>query len=195
MLPISLNLMRKSIFVSILLGIFSSYSITEESICGTQSTQQTTQVGGVYVPSIGTIRVLFVYVEFRGDQTDINNPNWPYQQPPTFLNSVVDSVANQPHTTADSVNNFTVYFRNMSFGLYNFLGKTIYLQTPDSLTKYVRENRNRRYVNEQVLKKVDTLIDFAEFDNWTRDADYTHRDVNILEEVKALEGKPIRKLS
>lgn len=125
-----------------------AYSQTEQN-CGTpMSTKSMSQLGGVYLPSIGTIRILIVFVEFRGDMTDPSNTQWPYNSPPIFINTVIDANAKQ-HST--DPNNLTYFFRQMSHELYIVIGNAIYVQTPDSLAKYIREHRSRRYVNEQVL--------------------------------------------
>ncbi len=141
--------------------------------CATPATFVDTQVGGVYLPSIGTIRILVVFVEFRGDTTDQSNAQWPYSSPPVFLNSVIDANAKQRSTDP---NNLTYFFRQMSHELYLVVGSAVYVQTPDSLAKYVREFRDRRYVNQQVLAYLDTQMDFAPYDNWTRTGNYTFQN-------------------
>ncbi len=65
----------------------------------------------------------------------------------------------------------------MSHELYLVIGNAVYVQTPDSLAKYIREGRSRRYINEQVLAYLDTQIDFGPYDNWKRTADYTFQNV------------------
>lgn len=141
--------------------------------CATPATFVDTQVGGVYLPSVGTIRILVVFVEFRGDETDPTNPQWPSNSSPLFLNSVIDANANQYSTDP---NNLTYFFRQMSHELYLVVGNAVYVQTPDSLAKYVREFRDRRYVNQQVLTYLDTQMDFAPYDNWKRTGNYTFQN-------------------
>ncbi len=71
-------------------SVFMSYA--QEAACGTtENTSSSEQLGGKYITSVGTFKMLIVFVEFLGDKTDTSNAQWPYSSPPTFLNTVIDS--------------------------------------------------------------------------------------------------------
>ncbi len=109
-----MNARQKSplVFATILLLIAAVFSVPahsqSEEACGTPATSATAQVGGVYLPSVGTIRILVVFVEFRGDTTDYNNAQWPYNSAPVFINTVIDATTKQRSTDP---NNLTYFFR------------------------------------------------------------------------------------
>jgi hypothetical protein len=158
-----------------------SYSLTPEQAAqfandapSTASITATEQVGGIYLPSMGTLRILVVFVEFKGDTTDRLNSQWPYGSAPVYMNTVIDSTATQ---NSVDPNNLTYFFRQMSHELFYVIGKALYVQTPDSIAKYIRDGRSRRYINEQVLSYVDTQIDFTLYDNWSRSSAYTHQNI------------------
>lgn len=127
------------------------------------------QRGGYIIPSSGILKVLVVFVSFKDDTTA--HPYWPVGQPPSILNTYIDSTSTQ-----NSINlvNLTHYFDKMSLGVFDVIGKAIWVETPDSMHNYGTPRPSRSQAVKDVLEnKVDSLVNFSEFDNWTYDSSYT----------------------
>ena len=65
----------------------------------------------------------------------------------------------------------------MSLGSYNVTGEVIYVETPQNKNSYIISGSypDRYLATKDVLiNKVDPVINFATYDNWTTTSDYTH---------------------
>ena len=125
------------------------------------------QVGGIYLSAQGTIKVLVVFVSFKNDNS--YHPYWPVGQPPQNYNTFVD-----PNLSTGSTHyiNLTNYFNKTSLGVYKVIGQAVYVEAPNTKSYY---GSNRYLANKEVLQqKVDPLVNFADFDNWSSSANYTH---------------------
>jgi len=115
----------------------------------------------------GTIKVLVVFASFKDD--DSYHPYGPVGQPPQNYNTFVD-----PNLQTGSTHyiNLTNYFDKMSFGVYKVIGQAVYVEAPHNKSYY---GSNYYLANKEVLQqKVDPLVNFADFDNWSSSANYTH---------------------
>jgi len=128
------------------------------------------QEGGIYLTAQGTLNVLVVFARFKDDWT--SHPYWDPEllgEPPDNYDSFVD-----PNLKTGSTHyiNLTNYFDKMSFGVYKVIGQAVYVETPNNKSYY---GSNRYLATKEVLQqKVDPLVNFANFDNWSSSANYTH---------------------
>ncbi len=123
------------------------------------------QRGGRYFTEQGTIRALVVFVQFKDDSTNPNSTIWPPNQPPTYMNDVLDANLSQQSTTG----NLTHWMREMSFDKLKIYGDPYFVVTDCTKTWYETNSKDYGHVNKDVLIKLDTTttIDFADYDNWT----------------------------
>ncbi len=132
------------------------------------STVMFTDTGGIHITAKGVLRVLIVFASFPDDETP--HPFWPAHQPPMFMNQFIDA---DTSTHSSSLFNLTNYFRQMSLGQLHLVGEAVWVETPHSQEEY----RGGEYwrANRQVLQeRVDPLVDFSLYDNWTKQADFRH---------------------
>jgi M6 family metalloprotease-like protein len=129
------------------------------------------QVGGMHITARGTLRILLVFASFQDDETP--HPYWPAHQPPDFLQQFID-----PDTLTQSQGswNLTNYFRQMSLGQFHVVGEAIWVESPHSWTEYTNGSYGR--ANWSALQeRVDPIVDFSLYDNWTNAADYQNTNV------------------
>ena len=125
------------------------------------------QEGGIYLTAQGELKVLVVFVRFKDDTSP--HPYWPAGQPPQNYSTFID-----PNLQTGSTHhiNLTNYFKKMSFGMYKITGQVLYVETPNNKSYY---GTNRFLANKEVLQqKVDPLVNFADYDNWSSSANYIH---------------------
>ncbi len=157
----------------LLLSMFSISNATNDPpICGTTGTTaiNLSQTGGIYRTSQGELKVLVVFVRFKDDNS--YNPHWPAGSPPNVMSNFID-----PNSNTNSTNylNLTHYFDEMSMGTYNVVGEAIYVETPHDKSYYGSPTPSRSSATKDVLQNVvDPLINFANYDNWTFNSNYTH---------------------
>lgn len=125
--------------------------------------------GGIYLTSSGHLRVLVVFVSFPDDTT--LHPYWPVHGPPLFMDEFVD-----PDTTVRSASpfNITNYFRQMSLGRFHVTGEALWVESPYSQEVYRNSGSFGAATMAVLPERVDTLVDFSLYDNWTRVADHVH---------------------
>ncbi|MBP1656342.1 MAG: hypothetical protein H6Q31_943 [Bacteroidetes bacterium] len=125
--------------------------------------------GGIYLPAEGVLRVLIVFASFPDDETP--HPYWPAHQPPLFMNEFVDA---DTSVRSSGSFNLTHYFRQMSLGRFHVIGETIWTESRYSQETY-RLSGSYGHANMDILPdRVDSLVDFSLYDNWTRRAEYDH---------------------
>ncbi len=136
------------------------------AVCGFTGTGSTTatQKGGQWMTARDTLHVLVVFVQFPDDRYDTTYSLWSKNQPPTFMNTYIDSLPSQMSTNG----NLSHYFRVMSMGAFILTGKTRFIVTPHTNQWYLTNNWNRWLINKEVLQTLDADVDFAEFDRWKR---------------------------
>jgi M6 family metalloprotease-like protein len=128
------------------------------------------QIGGWLLPSEGTIRVLFVFAQFPDDNYDVSNATWVKGQAPTNMQGWVD----QTWSSNPTQGSMTHYFNDMSFNKLKFIGKTVSVVTPQSRAYYLANNKKRGDIHTQIIQQIDQTWDFAQFDNWDYEGNYTH---------------------
>ncbi len=152
--------------------LFSANASAEDRYlqCGLQANPQLIRLheatGGKYITAHGTLRILIVFASFPDDETP--HPFWPAHQPPFFMRQFID-----PDTLTRSTESFnlTNYFRQMSLGQFNLIGDVLWVESARSQNEY----RNWPYgrANTDIIKeRLDSLVDFAQYDQWTRIENY-----------------------
>lgn len=128
------------------------------------------QLGGIYLPSRGTINALVIFAQFPDDSLDIDHPEWRKNQPPERFYTWIDSV----WTPSPTPFSMTDYFDQMSLGAFHFIGKTRFVVAPRTRKEYVELGKNRGDIHRELLAKLDETMDFAEFDRWDPEGNYIH---------------------
>jgi hypothetical protein len=150
--------------------LYDTASCTEPDnfTCGTSaSVQSSSQTGGLFITSLGTLKVLVVFVRFK-DDTD-PNPWWPVGGNPIDWDTWID-----PNTQTGSTHeiNLTNYYQTMSLGAFNVIGQAVSVETPRNKSDYGSDYYTAS--KEVLQQKVDPLINFSDYDNWTYDNNYQH---------------------
>jgi hypothetical protein len=154
----------------ILIGVFLNISslFGAEEDCGTTgSTSSSSQTGGIYIPSQGTLKVLVVFARFKNDTEQ--HDWWPVGGNPSGWDTYID-----PNTQTGSTHliNLTNYYKTMSHNTFTVIGKAVSVEAPNTRSYY---GSNRFLATKEVLQqKVDTSINFAAFDSWTFDSSFYH---------------------
>ena len=134
------------------------------------------QIGGFQLPSEGTLKVLFVFVQFPDDNYEINNPSWTKGQAPTNMQNWVD----QTWSSNATQGSMTHYFNEMSFNKLKFIGTSVYKVTPQTRAWYLANNKTRGYIHKEVIQQIDQTMDFAQFDNWDYEGNYNNINQSIF---------------
>jgi hypothetical protein len=157
--------------------LFPAYLTAQtDETCGTQllarESLDLTQQGGIYLTSQGELKVLVVFVRFKDDTT--YHPHWPVGQPPNNYNTFIDPSL---QTNSTHYINLTNYYKKMSLGVYKVTGQAVYVETPQNKSYYFSQPNPRFVANKDVLQnRVDPLINFAEYDNWSTSSNYNHQN-------------------
>ena len=125
-------------------------------------------IGGKHITADGTLRILVVFVSFFDDETP--HPYWPAHNPPLYMQQFIDP---DTATNSQSLFNLTNYFHQMSLGKFHVVGEARWVELLHSQEEY----RNGSYgrANRTALQEcVDPIIDFTQYDRWTKVADFTH---------------------
>ncbi len=111
------------------------------------------------------LRMLVVFVQFPDDNTPVGD--WPVGKPPNYMNNFIDSQI-RPNPTQGSI---THYFKEMSMGRFNVIGESLYITTPHDAEYYstlpLRSAQRRYVLYEDIINKINSLINFSEYDNWS----------------------------
>ncbi len=78
------------------------------------------------------------------------------------MNATVDSVWSATPTPGS----FTDYFNQMSFNKFRITGKAVSVVTPHTRKFYLDSGWRRSDIQEEVIRKLDSAMDFAQFDHW-----------------------------
>jgi M6 family metalloprotease-like protein len=134
-----------------------------------------TQRGGLYLTSQGELKVLIVFVRFKDDDSD--HPYWPAGQPPQNYSTYIDP---NLQTNSTHYNNLTHYYKKMSLGVYKVTGQAVYVETDENKAYYFNPanylpTSPKHFATKKVLQdKVDPLINFNIYDNWSSSNYYQH---------------------
>ena len=122
---------------------------------------------GLHVPSItpgGTyFKMLIIFVQFPDDNWNPKYAEWPKGKTPSYKNKIVDSSLYENNDQE----NVSEYFREMSLGKFHVIGNTLNTVTPHSRKWYLENHKRRDFINKDVLKEIDSTVDFKQYDNWT----------------------------
>lgn len=132
--------------------------------------QDSIETKGIYLPSIGEINVLFIFVQFPDDKLDPANLNWPKGGEPVKMKGWVD----EKWSSNPTQGSMTHYFNEMSFNKLKFIGKSVYVTSPHSRKWYLDNKKRRGFIHQEIIKEVNKKIDFAQFDNWSTLGEYKH---------------------
>ncbi len=126
--------------------------------------QKELNIGGKAIPSEGTVKALFIFIQFDDDSTT-KSKNWPYDtiNLPDWTKQFVE---NKP-TAKFKVNNLTQYFYEMSNGKL-FLTGDVYPELVRPV-RSMHSYKNISEVNTEILTRLDDKIDFSKYDNWSKD--------------------------
>ncbi len=167
---------RTILFLAFLGAVFFSSLCAQESLPASHHTPVTTQRGGRYITASGALNVLFVYVQFPDDNYLPSSPYWPKGKAPMYMNATVDSVWSVTPTPGS----ITDYFNQMSFNKFRITGTAVSVITPHTRKFYLDSGWRRSDIQEEVIKKLDTAIDFSQFDHWRHNlsAEYSNTDTS-----------------
>lgn len=126
--------------------------------------------GGKYLPSHGTVRALFIFAQFPDDSLDVDHTEWPKGQPPRLLNQWVDSIETGPPTPGT----LTDYFHQMSLGAFRLVGVTRSMTAARTRQEYKKLGLSRRDIHRELIEQLDSTMDFAAFDRWDYEGEYSH---------------------
>jgi len=121
---------------------------------------------GLFITSKGTIKALAVFIQFLGDNSHPDSKEWPFNQPPVFLHTFLDSTEAQVSVPWS----FSDYYRKMSFDALKIYGKGYFVITRHT-EKYYRDtlhlgNEAFGRATKEVLGTLTSRINYAEYDNW-----------------------------
>ena len=132
-----------------------------------QQSRSPLETGGKHMPARGVVRVLLVFASFPDDTAA--HPYWPAHQPPLSMRQFID-----PDTLTRSTEpyNLTHYFRVMSLGQLQLVGDVIWVESTHPQGDYSNGSYGR--ANTDLIKeRLDSLVDFSQYDRWTRVQNYT----------------------
>jgi hypothetical protein len=122
-------------------------------VCGTDSPG----VPGIQHKSIGVLKVLVVFAQFKGDMEPDTTGGWPLNTYPTWGSGFVNSSGNGGGPFP--YNNLSQYFFEMSNGIYKIEG--------DEYSNLVTTNKNENQysnlgeANREVLTRIDPYVILA----------------------------------
>lgn len=121
-------------------------------------------VGGKYLPATGTVRVLVVFAQFKDDQQDPSNPNWPLNHLPSWSGQLFA----QEQSTTYSAWTVSDYYHQMSNGRYHILGDVYPKLVTTTLTseQYAQHGMDFGTINREILSSIDNDVDFSKYDRW-----------------------------
>jgi hypothetical protein len=137
------------------------------------STSWSGQIGGVDLPSQGTIKVLYVFVQFPDDNYQPSNSAWPKGGLPSNYNNWID----QTWSSNATPYSMTDYFNQMSLNSLHFIGKKVSVITPHARWWYKQNGKSRSYIHQEIINQLDPTWNFSEFDNWKKINVYNHQNI------------------
>jgi hypothetical protein len=162
--------MAAASMLAVLFVSATSFARDGSFTCGMRNVplQQTraNEISGKHITARGTLRILIVFASFPDDTT--SHPYWPVHQPPDSMRHFID-----PDTLVRSPDpfNLTRYFREMSLNQFHLVGDVIWVESARSQDEYLNGSFGR--ANTDIIKeRLDALVDFSQYDNWTRIGDY-----------------------
>ena len=125
---------------------------------------------GFILPSAGTINALIIFAQFPDDDFQTGSSLWPKGKAPADM----DKWVNQTWTNNPIQGSLTHYFNDMSFDKFKFTGRAVSVIAPHTRQWYLNRHLTRGDIHKEIILKIDSTMDFAEFDNWTCTYDLHH---------------------
>ncbi|MCP5062250.1 MAG: T9SS type A sorting domain-containing protein [Ignavibacteriae bacterium] len=167
-----MEIIKKYIIVLVLLlncMLFANTNSSTENCCVGSTTSYTYGAGGYKLPSIGELNVLIVFAEFSDDNYLTTDSRWITEQAPNDMNNWVD----QTWSTNPTQGSLTHYFNDMSGNKFKFIGKELHIVTNKTRAEYKTLGWERFDIHEELLQTIDITENFSDYDNWTRNSDYS----------------------
>lgn len=139
-------------------------------LCSAQTPSWNGSPGGKYLPSHGTLKTLIIFAQFPDDSLDVDHAEWPKNAAPRLLNTWIDSVDSSTPTPGT----LTDYFHQMSLGKFHLIGTTRSVIAPRTRQEYKKLGFTRREIHKEIIERLDSTMDFAEFDRWDYEGEYNH---------------------
>jgi len=153
--------------ITLLLSTFNDCYSQLNSICEDTSDASSGLAIPKRSPAIGQFyRVLILYVAFRDDSATTNWNIWPARSKP------VNPYTNNGRLIDTSeLSNYTEYtyskwFQEMSRDSFDFIGDEVYVDLPLTALDYKNLNYGYQTMNNVVLNRIDSLVDFSRYDKW-----------------------------
>ena len=154
---------------------------SDEEICGFTDEEQegferSAQLGGRDITAEGTVRALILFIDFSDDDEDPDNENWPVGEGPAYIEDIID-----PEEEGEvKQHNITSFLADNSFDQFIMIGDVIYSQALRSLSAYKNDPNTSSNVAHwavwDILHSLDDEMDFADYDNWEKIANYQHEE-------------------
>ncbi|MCE1189377.1 MAG: T9SS type A sorting domain-containing protein [Ignavibacteria bacterium] len=133
------------------------------------------QVGGLFLPSQGTLRVLIVFCKFPEDSYTPSDPAraqlWPLNGNPYNMNSWVDT----SWTGTPTPGSLTDYFDQMSLHNLHVIGDVVSVTALHTKDYYIYNHKRMGDIQGEIItQQLDPVINFAKYDNWDLSSAYNH---------------------
>ena len=164
------------LFLVFLGAVIFSCLCAQESLPASHHTPVALQRDGKYITASGALNVLFIYIQFPDDNYLPSSPYWPKGKAPAYMNATVDSA----WSTTPTPGSFTDYFNQMSLNKFRITGNAVSVITPHTRKFYLDSGWRRSDIQEEVIIKLDSTMDFAEFDHWRHNfpSEYSNTDTS-----------------
>ncbi len=132
------------------------------------------QPGGRDLPSVGSIHALFIFAQFPDDNLLRDDKRWPAGGMPERMkeHTWVDSAWTENPTPGS----MTDYFNQMSFNKLKFTGECDTITVPHTREWYFLNKKNYGAINREIVKQLDTRLDFSRFDKIRKIRNYEFAD-------------------
>jgi len=117
-------------------------------------------------------RILIVFVEFANDYTYFDNPDWPAQHQPVYMNSLIAPQRHNNHTNDwwneydENTETISDYFMEISMGRYHVVGKCIHIVLPHDSSYYQQSKYKIAMLNSDLYDELLPKVNWPDFDNW-----------------------------
>jgi hypothetical protein len=125
---------------------------------------------GQYMAAHDTLKILVVFSRFPDDNVSKNG--WPEDDDPDNYQDIIESVANNIDKNKDQ--NISSYFHQASLDSFVVIGEAVSVVADFTSDYYssispISGQGRYHYIKDVLTNKVDSLVDFSEYDNWTFD--------------------------
>jgi len=116
--------------------------------------------------------ILIVFVQFANDNTYSDNPDWPAQDDPTYLNTLLASSRRNDHKSDwwneynESTETISDYFMEVSRGKFHVVGNCISIVLPHDSSYYQLSSNKIEQLNSDLYDELVSQVDWDKFDKW-----------------------------